>query len=146
VRLIHKFNPEDQDIFQVYSDKSKSGIFIGYVGFTSTDTYCYTLHSPADAKMGLPFKGIKKFFFNRYFFQLIKTISRHEAMFVIPQIAECGLIRYLIIFKMLLQIFRFMKKCLANDSLSKNVYDVWQSLQHRTGKLTSTFTALIDIF
>jgi len=45
-------------------------------------------------------------------------------MFVIQQIAECGLIRYLIFFKILSQIFRFMKKCLVNDSLSKNVYDV----------------------
>lgn len=35
VRLIHKFNPENQEILYVYFDKLKLGIMIVYVGFTS---------------------------------------------------------------------------------------------------------------
>ena len=47
-----------------------------------------------------------------------ETISRNEAAFVLQQIAERELIRHLTIFKMLSQIFGFVKK-IPDDSLYK---------------------------
>jgi hypothetical protein len=46
---------------------------------------------------------------------------------------------------MLSQIFEFKKKCLMNDFFHKNSYSIWKFLQYWTGRLTSAFTALVNI-
>jgi hypothetical protein len=48
VRLIHKFNHEEQDIIQVYSDKIIPGIMIVCIGLLSPDTCCHTSYSPVN--------------------------------------------------------------------------------------------------
>ena len=40
VRLIHKFNPENQEIVHVYFDKLILWIIIICVGFTLSNIYC----------------------------------------------------------------------------------------------------------